>query len=137
LALVSASVHGKRGPSDRFAVPVALCDRYHARLRHGPRRRDRREQRTSSCANFGRPKFPDAHRDPAWRAYLARRAEERIIGLVRWGTVEQPLGDEGMALFPPSLSEAGWSEKRGNVRSKNHSPEELLRALARPNAPLA
>ena len=26
------------------------------------------------------PRFPDAHRDPALRAYLERRADERIIG---------------------------------------------------------
>jgi hypothetical protein len=84
------------------------------------------------------PKFPEAHRDPALRAYLERRAEERIIGLVRWGTEEQPIGDEGMVLFPPSLSEGGvWHEKRSTVRVAGHSPEELLRAMARPNAPLA
>lgn len=83
------------------------------------------------------PKFPDAHRDPALRAYLERRAKERIIGLVRFGTVEEPLGSDGIALFPASLSEGGrWIEKRSSVRVANHSPEELLRALGRPNTPL-
>jgi hypothetical protein len=84
------------------------------------------------------PRYPDAHRDPALRAYLERRAAENIIGLVRWGMVEQPLGDEGMALFPPSLSEGGkWIEHGGGpVRVDTHSPEELLRALGRPNTPL-
>lgn len=83
------------------------------------------------------PRYPDAHRDPALRAYLERRAKERIIGLVRFGTTEEPLGSDGIALFPPSLSEGGqWIEKRSNVRVANHSPEELLRALSRPNTPL-
>lgn len=78
------------------------------------------------------PRYPDAHRDPALRAYLERRAGERIIGLVRWGS------EEGMALFPPSLSNPPvWHEKRSNVVTATHSPEELLRAMARPNAPLA
>jgi len=77
------------------------------------------------------PRFPDAHRDPALRAYLERRAKERIIGLVRWNN------NDGMVLFPPSLSEGGvWHERRSNLRAADHSPEELLRAMARPNAPL-
>lgn len=77
------------------------------------------------------PRFPDAHRDPALRAYLERRAKERIIALVR-------LDDEkSIALFPPSLSEGGqWIEKGNGVRTEIHSPEELLRALGRPNTPL-
>lgn len=84
------------------------------------------------------PRDPDAHRDPALRAYLERRAKDRIIGLVRYGTDEEPLGDVGIALFPPSLSEGGkWIEKSSSVRVANHSPEELLRAMARPNTPLA
>jgi hypothetical protein len=40
-------------------------------------------------------------------------------------------------LFPASLSDGGeWYEQRSTVRTKNHSPEELLRAMARPNTPL-
>lgn len=78
------------------------------------------------------PKFPDAHRDPALRAYLERRGEERIIGLVRYDNTN------GIGLFPPKLSSTGeWVEKgTGVVRTREHKPEELLRALSRPNAPL-
>jgi hypothetical protein len=73
------------------------------------------------------PDYPDAHRDPALRAYLERRAKDNIIGLVRWNDTA------GMALFPPSLSENGqWNEKRSGVREKAHTPEELLRALSGP-----
>lgn len=79
------------------------------------------------------PKFPDAHRDPALRAYLERRAEERIIGLVRYDN------ERGFAIFPPKLSSTGdWIEHGGGpVRVDTHSPEELLRALGSPNTPLA
>jgi hypothetical protein len=71
------------------------------------------------------PKFPDAHRDPALRAYLERRAGERIIGLVRYDDTR------GIGLFPPSLSEGGeWIEKSsGNVTTKEHSITEVLSAL--------
>lgn len=72
------------------------------------------------------PRYPDAHRDPALRAYLERRAKENIIGLVRWDN------ERGMALFPPELSADGqWHEKGSNVREHAHSPEELLAALAK------
>lgn len=73
------------------------------------------------------PKFPDAHRDPALRAYLERRAEENIIGLVRWDN------EKAIALFPPALSSDGqWHETESNFRVKAHSPEELMAALAGP-----
>jgi hypothetical protein len=78
------------------------------------------------------PRFPDAHREPALRAYLERRAEERIVGLIRFDDTN------GFVLFPPKLSSNGqWNEARSSVRTETHSPEQLLRAMARPNAPLA
>jgi hypothetical protein len=68
------------------------------------------------------PKFPDAHRDPALRAYLERRAEENIIGLVRWDN------ENAVALFPPALSSDGqWHETESNFRVKAHSPRSLSR----------
>jgi hypothetical protein len=77
------------------------------------------------------PKFPDAHRDPALRAYLERRAGERIIGLVRYDN------ERGFAIFPPSLSKGGqWIEMPSGGLTPNHSPEQLLRALGNPNTPL-
>jgi hypothetical protein len=70
------------------------------------------------------PKFPDAHRDPALRAFLERRAKDRIIGLVRYDN------NRGFAIFPPSLSEGGkWIEMPSGGVGPNHSPEELLRFL--------
>jgi hypothetical protein len=71
------------------------------------------------------PNFPDAHRDPALRAYLERRAQENIIGLVRWDN------EKAIALFPPALSSDGqWHEKGSNFRMEAHSVEEVVHALA-------
>jgi hypothetical protein len=72
------------------------------------------------------PSYRDAHRDPALRAYLERRAKENIIGLIRWSDTE------GMALFPPSLSSDGqWHERDSGMVTNSHSPEDLLAALTR------
>jgi hypothetical protein len=78
------------------------------------------------------PSYPDAHEDPALRAYLERRAKENVIALVRWNN------QDGMALFPPLLSSNHqWNEKRSDLRNQEtHTPEQLLRALGRPNTPL-
>jgi hypothetical protein len=72
------------------------------------------------------PKFPDAHRDPALRAYLERRAKDNIIGLVRWDN------EKAIALFPPQLSNDGrWHEQSSNFRTHAHTPEEKVAALGR------
>lgn len=73
------------------------------------------------------PRFPDAHRDPALRAYLERRAEENIVGLVRFDNTR------GLVIFPPALSHDGqWHEVDSALREKDHTPEELFKALAGP-----
>jgi hypothetical protein len=70
------------------------------------------------------PKRPDAHRDPHLRAYLERRAKDRIIGLVRFDD------ENAIALFPPSLSKGGrWIEKSSGHRTASHTPEQLVAAL--------
>jgi hypothetical protein len=70
------------------------------------------------------PKYPDAHRDPALRAYLERRADENIIGLVRWDN------EQAMAIFPPALSaDRQWHEVTSAFRTKDHSVEEKIAAL--------
>jgi hypothetical protein len=74
------------------------------------------------------PKFPDAHRDPALRAYLERRGKENIVALVRWSNVK------GMVLVPPELSADGkWHEERtGEIDPTPHTPEQLFAALTGP-----
>ena len=70
------------------------------------------------------PKHPDAHRDPALRAYLERRAEEGIAGLVRWDNTA------AVAIFAPALNADGqWHEVGSNFRTKDHSVEEKIAAL--------
>jgi hypothetical protein len=53
------------------------------------------------------PDYRDAHRDPALRRYLARRAEkDNMLAIIRWSE------EDGMVLFAPSLSENGqWNER--------------------------
>lgn len=53
------------------------------------------------------PAFPDSHRDPALRAWLAAHAERtQMAAIVRCGQ-----GDVGLVLIPPSMSETRrWAE---------------------------
>ena len=54
------------------------------------------------------PKFPDAHRDPKFRAYVERRAREGTWTLVRKNS------SDGFALIPPCIAEDGqWHEFEG------------------------
>jgi hypothetical protein len=69
------------------------------------------------------PKYPDAHRDPALRAWLIERTG--FVGLVRFD------GEKGLVLVPPYMMENGeWLEKsQGNVVEGNHSFGQVLQAL--------
>lgn len=71
------------------------------------------------------PKYPDAHRDPALRAFLARRGEENIAAIIRYN------GTEGFVLAPPAMSGDGeWHEVRTAVSSgPEHSLAETVAAL--------
>jgi len=70
------------------------------------------------------PKYPDAHRDPALRAYLDRLAEKNVAGLVRRNNTE------ALTIFPPALSADGqWHEVTSDFRDKDHTPEEKVAAL--------
>ena len=69
------------------------------------------------------PKHPDAHHDPALRAYLLRRAAENIIGLVRYNE------RDAFALLPPTMTvDKQWREQHGNVE-KEHTVADLVKAL--------
>jgi Fe-S-cluster containining protein len=53
------------------------------------------------------PHFPNAHLDPALRAYMLRRAEEGIATMVRYGS------QDGFTIFPPPLShDSQWHDTR-------------------------
>jgi Putative zinc- or iron-chelating domain len=52
------------------------------------------------------PGFREAHRDPALRAYLARRGEEGIVGIIRFSN------SDSFVLIPPAMTSDGrWIEK--------------------------
>lgn len=75
------------------------------------------------------PAFPDAHRDPALRRYLERRAErDHMAALVRFSVTEN------MAIFAPCLSTDGqWHEQvsRGDSNLKSISEELLAAGIAK------
>jgi hypothetical protein len=74
------------------------------------------------------PRYPDAHRDPALRAYLERRGQDNVAGLVRWDN------QLGMAIFPPAMSSNGqWNEKRSDLRTAEHTTAEVVAALTEPH----
>lgn len=54
------------------------------------------------------PAYPDAHRDPALRAYVARQAEQGVLALIRNGS------HDAFLLVPPSSAADGeWHEMHG------------------------
>jgi hypothetical protein len=71
------------------------------------------------------PKHPEAHRDPALRRYLFRRAKDGIAGLIRFN--EQ----DAIVLFAPPFGVNGeWHEITSGMSSgPSHSLNEVARAL--------
>lgn len=71
------------------------------------------------------PKYPDAHRDPALRAYLARRGEEDgAAAIIRYGA------SEGFVLIPPAVSGRDeWIEHRNGISDREHTAVEKHRVV--------
>jgi hypothetical protein len=69
------------------------------------------------------PKHPDAHRDPALRAYLERRG---LAALVRYDN------ERAVVLMPPAMMDNHeWLERStGLNRSKTHTFAEVVSALS-------
>jgi len=72
------------------------------------------------------PKHPEAHRDPALRRYLVRRAEEGKAALIRFNA------KAAMTLFaPPFAANDQWHEVRSNAPSeRTHTMAEVVWAIA-------
>jgi len=72
------------------------------------------------------PKHRDAHRDPALRAYLSRRAAEGKAALIRYGS------NEAFTLLAPSFCDDGeWHEEGGTSENRTHTVTEIAEALSR------
>jgi hypothetical protein len=71
------------------------------------------------------PKHRDAHRDPALRRWLIRRAEQGIAALVRFNS------KEALAVFAPPFDPAGqWHEIDSGVSTnRTHTLTEIVAAL--------
>lgn len=71
------------------------------------------------------PQYRNAHRDPAFRRYLARRGEEGIAALIRFGR------RDAMTLFPPALSQDGeFHEVVSNSTMEERRPEDIAEFLS-------
>jgi hypothetical protein len=72
------------------------------------------------------PKYPDAHRDPALRRYLMRRAEQGIAAIIRFNS------RDAIAIFAPHFDTAGeWHEIRSGLSpERTHSFAEIAMALS-------
>lgn len=70
------------------------------------------------------PKRLDAHRDPAFRAYVARRAAEGMAAIIRTSA------EDAFLLIAPALTSNGeWVEMRDTVRGPSHSVADIVRTL--------
>lgn len=72
------------------------------------------------------PRHPDAHRDPALRRWIRKRAKKGIGALVRHSPTQ------AFALFAPPLTHDGrWHEVHGVVGETTHTAADVLKALGR------
>jgi len=72
------------------------------------------------------PNYPEAHRNPALRAYLQQCGQERgECAIIRYSS------SDGFVLFPPALTGAGWVEKHGPFSERTHLMAEVVEAAAK------
>ena len=71
------------------------------------------------------PKYPDAHRDPALRRWMSRRAEEGKAAIVRYNA------KDAIVIFAPPFDVGGeWHEITSGMQSvKTHTFTETVEAL--------
>jgi hypothetical protein len=69
------------------------------------------------------PDYPDAHRDPALRAWLERH---NVCGLVRYDNARP-----GVTIIPPQMMDNGrWLERTSNLtQEKPHSFAQIVAAI--------
>lgn len=70
------------------------------------------------------PRRREAHRDPALRAYLARRAAEGFAAIVRYSATE------AFVLWAPAFTGGrGWVEQHTACRREEHTAAQIAAAL--------
>lgn len=71
------------------------------------------------------PRYPEAHRDTALRAYLSRRGDEGFCAIIRTGAKKD------FMLVPPQFTEDGqWLEYRSETFDPvEHTAAEIVKAL--------
>lgn len=70
------------------------------------------------------PRHRDAHRDPALRSYIERRALENKVALIRYNA------KDAFTLIAPVLcNDRQWHELSGTSLGRSHTPHEVASAL--------
>jgi hypothetical protein len=75
------------------------------------------------------PKYPDAHRDPALRRWMFRRAQDGIAAIIRFNS------REALTIFAPPFAHDGqWHEVTSGVSlERTHTWAEIENALGKAN----
>lgn len=69
------------------------------------------------------PSHPNAHRDPALRAYMWRRARDGVAALVRFNS------KDAITIFAPVDPDEKWIEHDGQAEEESHSARDIANAL--------
>lgn len=70
------------------------------------------------------PKYPDAHRDPALRRWIFRRAQDGIATIIRFNA------RDALTIFAPPLDiNDEWHEIGGTATERSHTMTEIASAL--------
>jgi hypothetical protein len=78
----------------------------------------------SRWCKYGYPQHPNAHRDPALRAYLSRRGDEGIVGVIHLDL------ERYIVLLPPQMSfDNQWHEVPDGLREER-SRGDVMTVLA-------
>jgi hypothetical protein len=74
------------------------------------------------------PRHPDAHRDPALREFMFRRALEGKASMIRFNS------EDAIVIFPPPLSSDGeWHERTSGLKDSRlvqHDARDIFETLA-------
>lgn len=114
--------------TNNFADDLARPDRSHYVIDPSPEFVEQVENATGNRRRIDvvqiwvDPKYPDAHRDPALRAWIdARGARLGHAALIRYDS------RNGLHLFPPSITaDRQWHELTGTNTGRQHTTAEIL-----------